>query len=313
MFRTPGSRAKFQLPPLETVPGGRLTFQSAVPIMTSTQSAKTTIYYTPYYNNWIPLFNGSKFVLTQFTELSVSTTDTIRNPSVIGSAKVNDWYIWSDASGLHLSHSVDWTSDTARSANNILVNGIWLNANNILNGPPAQRGTYIGTTRSNASSSLDFTLGSSASGGGSASINVWNCYNRVSLATTVLDSTTSWTYNSTTYRNVNNSSGNRISFIRGLDEDGVFANYIVTGSGGATGDLMIGISLDGTTPATANSYGSIGTSTSATSVLYAGIPGLGFHFLQAIEKQVTTTSTATCFGVVGGVSGTMALSAEFRY
>jgi hypothetical protein len=45
-------------------PQGRLTLASATPVMSSTQSAKTTIYYTPYIGNLVPIYDGTNMVPT---------------------------------------------------------------------------------------------------------------------------------------------------------------------------------------------------------------------------------------------------------
>ena len=62
-------------------PQGRLTLQTAVPVMSTTQSAKTTIYYTPYVGNQVPIWNGTTMTPTTFVELSNVTT-----ASSVGSA-----------------------------------------------------------------------------------------------------------------------------------------------------------------------------------------------------------------------------------
>src|SRR5690606_1450792 len=45
-------------------PQGRLTLASGVPVMTTTQSAKSTLYYAPYKGNRIPIYNGVDMVPT---------------------------------------------------------------------------------------------------------------------------------------------------------------------------------------------------------------------------------------------------------
>jgi len=196
-------------------PQGRLTLQSATPVMTTTQSAKTTIYYTPYVGDQVPLYDGSSMVMTTFAELSVATTDTTKSPAAIGASKVNDWFVWSDAGTVRISHGPDWTSDTARSAGTalVMVNGVLLNNASITNGPAAQRGTYVGTTRSNASSQLDWILPSTAVGGGKGTLAVWNAYNRVLSGGVCIDTTASWITASTTISAKNASANNAIAFV----------------------------------------------------------------------------------------------------
>ena len=51
-------------------PGGRLTLESGVPISTSDQTAKTSIYYTPYVHNTINLWDGTSWIPVTFTEMT---------------------------------------------------------------------------------------------------------------------------------------------------------------------------------------------------------------------------------------------------
>lgn len=134
-------------------------------------------------------------------------------------------------SGVHtiitrrLGHGPDWTSDTARSAGTALtrLRGIWVNNVGITNGPAAQRGTYVGTTRSNASSTLDFTFVGAGSGGVLILQNVWNCYNRIQRVATCTDTGVPYTYSSPTIRQARASANNQINFVIGIVEDPIVA------------------------------------------------------------------------------------------
>jgi hypothetical protein len=72
--------------------------------MTTTQSAKTTVFYTPYHGNLVPIYDGTNMVPTAVAEISVATTDTTKSPAAIGASKVNDWFVWSDAGTLRIGH-----------------------------------------------------------------------------------------------------------------------------------------------------------------------------------------------------------------
>jgi hypothetical protein len=162
---------------LPVAPQGRLTLQTATPVVTSSQSAKTTIFYTAYKGDQVPIYDGTNMVSTAITggEISVLTTDTTKSPAAIGVSKVNDWFIWNDAGTIRIGHGPDWTSDTARSAGTalVMVKGILLNNAAITNGPGASRGTYVGTTRSNGSSQLEFIFGAAGAPPTAASLGVW--------------------------------------------------------------------------------------------------------------------------------------------
>ena len=102
----------------------------------------------------------------------------------------------------------------------------------------------------------------------------------------------------TSWRFLDASSLNSVSFIQGLVEDVVTADLYVTASGG-TGDYIIGIMLNSAT-LVATIYGSFGSFTAPFVVNYKGTIGLGFNNLAAAERQITTTAAASIFGVVGG-------------
>jgi hypothetical protein len=192
-----------------------------------------------------------------------------------------------------------------------MVNGILVNNAAITNGPAASRGTYVGTTRSNASSQIDFILGGVAAGGTAGFIGIWNAYNRVWISPFSSDSTGSWTYNSATVRAMNASNGNRVSFVCGLQEENIDVSLTVScllASG--TGDYGPGIALDSTTTFMANGYNN-GQAAVTIHLRYPIAPQLGFHYVQAVETQYSTASVATAIAVVGG-SQSQILSARLR-
>jgi hypothetical protein len=268
-------------------PQGRLTLQSGTPVMTTTQAAKTTIFYSAYVGNLVPIYNGTKFIMTSIgSEISVATTDTAKNPAAVGANQVLDWFVWNDAGTIRLSHGPAWTSDTARSAGTVLVkiNGIYLNNAAITNACAAQRGTYVGTTRSNASSQLDYKFASSAVGGGEGFIGVWNAYNRVDVRMQMNDSTGTWNYAINAWRAANGSNTARISFVSGLAEDGWMARHSGHVTNSATGYGNRGIGYDSTTVLSGfQGLVQIVSSTIFASSAFGTLSIPGFHFVQAIE------------------------------
>lgn len=280
-------------------PQGRLTLQTATPVMTTTQSAKTTIFYTPYNGRFCPVYDGTEFTMMPFSEISVATTDTTKNPAAIGASKVNDWFVWNDAGTMRIGHGPDWTSDTVRSAGTalVMVNGVLLNSIAITNGPAASRGTYVGTTRSNGSSQIDWILGAAASGGTAAFLGVWNTYNRRFIATAVTDSGANYTYSSATIRQARASTGNQATFVLGLQEDSLdltFSSRVDTvASTSAAG--AFGIGLDTTTAYTNGARCLVLAPTAAISRFAGTIgtkwwPGIGVHTASMIESSDGTNS-----------------------
>lgn len=274
--------------PALIAPSGRLTLVSGTPVPTTNSNGVNTIYWTPYLGGQFPLYNGAQWSTRTPGQLSALSTDTTKSPAAIGVAKVNDWFIWDDAGTLRLSHGPDWTNDTTRSAATTLItqDGIWLNNVAITNGPGASRGTYVGTTRSNNSNLFQFYFGSNAVGGSDGKFYVWNMYNRVNFATRVTDDTTSWNYSTNTPRMLNNSGQNRLSFVQGLQEEGVTASIrarIQIGAAGASASL--GLTLDGTASMDHISFNQGNSGDQFGACVVAMIPAqLGVHFIQAVEN-----------------------------
>lgn len=269
-------------------PRGRLTLATATPVMGSTQAGKTTLYYTPYIGATLPIYDGTSMLQTPFTELSVATTDTTKNPAAIGASKVNDWFVWNDAGTLRLSHGPDWTSDIARSAGTalVMVNGIWLNSVAITNGPAASRGTYVGTTRSNASSQLDFIAPTTH--GTAAVIGVWNAYNRVAAPQRVSNAASSYTYSTAAVRQIGGSNVNQVSFVTGLQTDAIEASFNVVTSLSAVVAAYkeYYIALDSITVGDVTGSCQNGVAVSAqfsVSTRTAYPPQIGYHYIAALE------------------------------
>ena len=282
-------------------PQGRLTLQTGVPVMTTTQAAKTTIFYTPYCGDLLPIYDGSTMLMTTFAEVSVATSDTTKSPAAIGASKVNDWFVWSDGGTVRIGHGPDWTNDTTRSAGTALVrvNGIWLNNAAITNGPAASRGTYIGTTRSNASSQLDWIYGGTAAGGTAGFFGVWNAHNRVNVGSISRDSTDSWTYGTAAWRPSNNSVGMRASYVCGLAEDAFGARFDAISFSANVAGAAAGIGFNSTT-SFSGFIGYTGLATFQSVVAEDTEVGLGFNFFQALEN--TQGGGTTSFAGDGGLT-----------
>jgi len=271
-------------------PQGRLTLASLTPVMTTTQASKTRIYYTPYVGSQATIYDGSNLIPTTFSEISVSTTDTTKNPAAIGANKVNDWFVWNDSGTLRLSHGPDWTNDTTRSAGTalVLVNGILLNNASITNGPAASRGTYVGTTRSDGSSQLNWIIGGSAYGGTAGFLGVWNMYNRVISSAASRDSGAVYSYATAAVQQARASAGNQVSFVSGLSEDYFTAIYsaAATAAGGASASAVFGIGFDSLTTITSTriaAYSVVGALSLAVSSTNYSASSLGYHVVSANE------------------------------
>lgn len=273
-----------------SVPQGRLTLTTAVPVMPSTVSGATTVYYTPYVGQYVPLYNGSSWTMTDVGgELSQATTDSTKSPAACTTNTNYDLFVWSDSGTYRCTRGPAWSSDTARGTGAgttelQMLNGILTNKNAITNGPAANRGTYVGTIRTNGSSQVDFIIPTSPAAGGTAGvIGVWNCYNRTDWTALNADSTDSWAYSTGSFRAANNSSTMRTSFVCGLAEGTVRSVYECWSTGGGTNG-RVGIGYDSTTAKSGVTGAAVGNSNTINgSAFYERVAELGFHYMSAIE------------------------------
>lgn len=257
---------------------GRLTLTSGTPVLTSTVTAATTLYFTPYNGSKIALYTGSAWEYLDFSEVSLSLS---------GYAANTNFDIWGyNNSGTLVLESTAWANDTTRATNLQIVNGVWLK-----NGALTRR--YLGTIRTTGSNGqTEFSFGSSASGGGAAKLFVWNAQNRVRVSATVNDSTSTWTYTTASWRSTNNSTGNRVSFVSGLQVETFTADNSQFGaSSPSTQFASIGLGLNSTSslsglPSYINAtIGGHGRATLSTH----GVVGL--NYVQGLEYAGGATMT----------------------
>lgn len=285
-------------------PGGRLTLTTAVPVLVSDVTAATTVFYSPYKHNYIRLYNGTSWQVVQFSELSQTLADNTKSPAAGAVSSVYDMFVWNDAGTLRCTRGPAWATAVTRGTGAgttelVRVDGTWLNNVAITNGPAAQRGTYVGTIATSASGAngqLNMMFFPAAAAGGSGNrLDVWNMYNRVSVASTCRDNTDTWTYTTATWRSMNNNSANRITVVCGLNEDAI--SVVATTAGYSTAAIQYsnGIGLDSTSafsglPGIQNH--AAGANVPRPLVAnYRGLVGLGSHFLQAIEYSVASGIT----------------------
>lgn len=296
---------------LNSQPQGRLTLTTATAIMTSTVSGATTVYYTPASGRYVPLYDGANIVMVDIGgELSQATTDATKSPAACTTDSNYDIFVWQDGSTFRATRGPAWSTSTSRGTGAgttqlTTVAGLLVNAVSITNGPTANRGTYVGTIRTNSSSTVDFKYGSAASGGGSISLGVWNAYNQTLIRTTGYDSTASWTYAGGAVRNSNNSASNRMSFIKGLGGSAPQAVFTQRVQSPAAGFAYIFLYLDGAGTASATS-GLLGGVDGFATAVYNEDPGMGWHYLQCCEN-----CSASSNYIAGGTGSSMQFSLTF--
>lgn len=365
-----------------SAPQGRLTLATGVPVMTTSQSAKTTLYYAPYTGSYAPLWNGSAFVMTDLGgELSQATTDTTKSPAAVVADACYDAFVWDDSGTKRCTRGYSWaaastvtmtiaspcvvtwtghplkegdpiifsttgalptgvtagtiyfvgkspaanTFNISTSLANVVagtyinttgtqsgthtgtnctrqrgtgsgtaelefLNGFWVNKYDITNGPTARYGMWVGTVRSDASSQLNFTYGSLASGWGTAHLNVWNAYNRQNVGTLIADTADSWTYTSAAWRAANALAAARVNYVCGMAEDALTAISMNMFSATAGGTVSGGIGVDETTTFSGTTAINNGT-TIVNIAMYTGAMKIGARSLIPLEYTASGTGT----------------------
>jgi len=303
-------------------PQGRLTLTTGVPVLTTDVTGAATIYYTPYVGDYVPIYNGSTWTMTQFAELSQALSDTAKSPAAAAANSNYDMFVWNDGGTLRCTRGPLWTSDTARGTGAgttelSRVNGLWTNAFAITNGPGAGLGTYVGTIRTDATPACNMLFAPAAASGGAANrLDVWNAYNRIDVASTNRDSTATWTYNTVTWRARNNNANNGISYVCGLDEDAFSATTDMTASHSTADQAVIGLGLDTTSALHAQSSATWVASNTINKFISAFaalsiLGGIGFHTVYPLEQGSGATATwrnNTTGGAGTDARGTMRLS-----
>lgn len=296
--------------------GHRLSITTGVAVSTATGVNATTIYLTPYKNNGILNFNGTNWTMTPQAELSLALDSASGHTGYHQAGKLFDLFYTDDAGTKRLVSGPAWTNDTTRASAISTLNGVYVNTSSMTvrfgsaSGNTltmaASRGTYVGTFMAGAGGSADGALRDEA-----PFRHLWNMYNRVPRPAVRLEATDSWTMGGgASFRYFNNLSTNRIEMVRGLNEDAVIARAVlgqVNNSTTSARRVSCSIGLDSGTSVGSNDVISrAGHCTDALmatpSADYTGFPGLGYHFLSAMELA-SASDTQTATGDNGGSGG----------
>lgn len=270
-------------------PQGRLSLSNGVAVADVT--AHDTLYYVPYTGSLIPVYDGSALSMID-AGAGLSLIPTLAGNTVY------DIFAYNNSGTPTLFRGPAWSSGTSRGTGAGTtelerVEGVWVNKHNLTAGPNAQRGTYLGTIRTDATPLMNDSV---------TQRHVWNAYNRV-LRTLYLPITTdSWTYSTTTFRQVQGSTTYQVSMVRGVDEDAAGLTYKAhcNNSTATVRAVQIGIGVDSTT-AFSGLSGNDNASNSNTAIPqceYVGMPGLGYHYLALLERGAGV-DTQTWYGDAG--------------
>jgi hypothetical protein len=304
-------------------PQGRLTLVTNTPVITTDVTNATTVYYTPYQGNTVPVFNSgtSTFSPMAFSQLQLNLSTSNQTSNNIYDLFIGLGSLGGGPTALYLCAGPAWSSLTSRGTGAALAqwNGLWVNAATIscynqagTASGPADYFDYVGSVymTSNGATSMQFQP-AAASGGTNNFIGLYNAYNRVKVTGFCLDNTSGgWTYGTSSWRAANNSSSNQISFLDGLQQSPVTAQYSIdmaTTVDSTTG--LIGLNLDSSTatPVITGQMSSAAgeTSSSQVTVFEPFYPVLGLHYIQAVEYS---SGSSTAFISTNRSNQTMALT-----
>lgn len=259
-------------------PDLRLTTETGVAVSTSDRTSQSTLYYTPYISGMITVPDGSGGWTTRnITELSLTLTG-------LTSGKNYDVFAYINSGSVTFDLGTAWTSDTARNLALTTLNGRKVNNASFTSvlrshSVGASAGLYVGTIR---------TTGTTTTEDSASKRFVWNSYNRLRRPLIKYETTANWTYTTATWRSWNNSTGNRVEAVFGLNDDVTDITFLAAASSSAGATQACGIGLDSTTTTAASasvpliggfsiSYAQNGTAT------YRDYAGLGYHYFQAME------------------------------
>jgi hypothetical protein len=293
--------------------GGRLSLISGDPVMSSHVNpgvASSLIYYTPYKGSFVPVWNGTGWSSGDTGgELSQALSDATKSPAAAALDTLYDMFVWQDGSTMRCTRGDAWASFTGRASPLAVNAGLITNGTNITNGPLAGTGLYVGTIKINPSLLLSAYrppgIGDDSTCFGD--LDIWNYYNRINFAGTVQENSPgNWPFGATSWGMAGGFSNFLFRYICGIDEDFMFARYDAQVENFTSFDIgYVGIGVDTTLTPSGVATG-VGNS-SATEVnyspavaIYAGNPGIGAHYIAAIEKTSAGSTNGIFYGDLNG-------------
>lgn len=256
----------------------RLTLTSGTPVTTSDVTGATNLYITPYRGNRIALYDGTKWTVRNFSEITIAL-GTLTN------ALPYDVFVYDNAGTVAARTPVAWTNATTRATALTTQDGVLVKSG-------ATTDRYLGTFYTTSTTTTEDSL---------AKRLVWNYYNRVRRPMRVVETTNSWTYTTAAFRAMNNSTANALQTVIGWSEDSLTAHVMATCAPSSGNPYrVVGIGVGSTTVNSAQLLGGIITGGKEhTHAYYEAIPAVGYQYYQALEYS-EAVGTVTWYGDDGG-------------
>jgi len=176
---------------------GRLTLTSNTPVLSSNVTNATTIFYTPYNGSQISIWDGSKWSVRTFTELSLSLSGLSANTNY-------DVFIYDNAGTLTLE-AVAWSNSGAGTSARASALS-WLNGVRVKD---SDKRKYLGSFRTTSTiGQTEFVNNNLPS-----SLLIKNEFNRIPITLFQQEGTTAHSYTTATVRNYNNSANYRFNLL----------------------------------------------------------------------------------------------------
>ncbi len=278
--------------PIASLNDFRLTLDSTNAVSTANQTAKGTIYLSPWTRgNLISTYDSSIWTPHSTGQLSVALANVV-------SGKVYDVFLFNNAGTLTLVFGPAWTNTTTRASSPGGIqqqDGVWVNTStftDVITGSisvTALNGRLLGSVYAMATNQLEDSA---------TNRNVANVENRVKRYMFSREGSTSWAYNSATLREINGGSTlgtSRFSYLDPLGDVLLRADaHAIIVAGAVSIGFSAGIGIDSSTvdssltrggPATANNN-------ATPEAIYEGYPGLGYHTIRQLEAD---TGAATIY------------------
>lgn len=256
---------------------GRLTLTSNTPVTSGDVTAATSVYFCPYKGNKVPHSDGSNVYHNTFSQITISLSGKTANTN-------QDIFVYdSNADGIDdTGELVQWTNNTTRATSVIYSLGV-----PVKNGAVTR--TFVGTVR------ITGTTGQCEDS--KANRYVWNNFNRVPRTLSSINTATSYTYSTKTWRQFNNGTGSiQLNLVNGLSEDAIITSataFFSTSNAGRAGYVGIGINSTSTNSAQLTGSNTLNQSTpQSIRADYSGTLSVGLNNIYPLEAgngSITTT------------------------
>lgn len=299
-------------------------------IQTGDVANTAVIYYSPFTGNQVPIWNGTIYKATTFSELTLTLT-------VAGSPSntIQDVCVFNNNGVPTLVAGPSWSTVSAGAGNRgsgagtaqiQRLQGLWVNSNAITayNGLSsysisANQCTIVGSIYVDAAGG---TVSNFMSYRQSSKWSTWNFYNRQRITVIAGDSTASWSYATNAWRAANAAAGNSITVFSGLPEAPYSLSYTIEAGQASLGNTAsstgaIGIGYNWSSGAPNGTQGKFNfannTGVGNTITYFAQItgtynapPGLGINTVTALENGLGGSATTW-----NGTQATMLLTASW--